>query len=445
MINFIKRHKFLKNIILIILIIILRILIFFKRIYKIVKDNNVLVIIIIFLVFILGQMSLYKHYTSKAKDYDIVVKDKGMIAGPIDTFNVFKDVKTKENNFKKDIDDMIDILKISGVKVDTKDLKYNYDTYKKYEKIVKDNTNNIVEVYDNLAYLLTTYGDSYDTSKIKYLGNITEKNIIDKIDLLGQINKEYNKYFTDDNIQNILNNITDGLDISYYYSNPKNEKEFKNNEDEFFVAASTVKVGIATMISDMIKEGSLSEDTLEYFNKMDFEGGTGIIQEDPYYTQYTIKYLLEVMIKYSDNIATNILIRTAEEIKGKSYYQSYMENITNGGFNINGNLITANGAMNTIKNLYNNQEENEYYKKTINNMTQTEFNDRMSLYLPDNLIAHKIGGKENYFNDIGIVLTEDPYLFTSYCSEGYDTCNEAIGSLNLAFYFYHNFESINKK
>ncbi len=443
--NFIKRHKLLKNIVLIILIVLLRILIFFKRIYKLLKNNKIIIFIIIFLALILGQILLYDHYVEKAKDYDIVVKDKGMIGGPIDTFKVFKDVKNKENNFKKDIDDMIDILKISGVKVDTKDLKYNYDTYKKYEKIVKDNTNNIAEVYDNLAYLLTNYGDSYDTSKIKYLGNITEKNIIDKIDLLGQINKEYNKYFIDDNIQNILNNITNGLDISYYYSNPKNEKELKYNEDEFFVAASTVKVGIATMISDMIKEGSLSEDTLEYFNKMDFEGGTGIIQEDPYYTQYTIKYLLEVMIKYSDNIATNILIRIANEIKGKSYYQSYMENITNGGFNINGNLITANGAMNTIKNLYNNQEENEYYKKTINNMTQTEFNDRMSLYLPDNLIAHKIGGKENYFNDIGIVLTEDPYLFTSYCSEGYDTCNEAIGSLNLAFYFYHNFEDINKK
>ncbi len=445
MINFIKRHKLLKNIILIILIIILRILIFFKRIYKIIKDNNILIIIIIFLLIILSQMVVYKHYTSKAKEYDLLVDNKGLVAGPIDTFKVIKDVENKESNFKKDIDNMISVLKVSGIKVDDKNLKYNYDNYKKYEKIVKDNTDNIVEFYDNLSYLLTTYGNSYDTSKIKYLGNITRKNIIDKVDLLSQINKEYPKYFTDDNLQNILNNITDGLDISYYYSNPKSEKEFKYNEDKFFVAASTIKVGVATMISDLIKEGSLSGDTLEYFNKMDFEGGTGIIQEDPYYTQYKIKYLLEVMIKYSDNIATNILIRTANELKGKSYYQKYMEKLTDGGFNIKGNLITANGAMNTVKNLYNNQEENEYYKKTIDNMTKTEFNDRMSLYLPDNLIAHKIGGKENYFNDIGIVLTEDPYLFTSYCSEGYDACNEAIGSLNLAFYFYNHFEYINKK
>ncbi len=445
MINFIKRHKLLKNIILIILIIILRILIFFKRTYKKIKDNNILIFIVIFLLVVLGQMVLYKHYVAKAKEYDIVVKNKRIVAGPIDTFRVIKDVEDKESNFKKDIDNMISVLKVSGIKVDDKNLKYNYDNYKKYENLVKENTDNIVEFYDNLAYLLTTYGDSYDITKIKYLGTITQKNIIDKVDLLAQINKEYPKYFTDDNIQNILNNITEGLDISYYYSNPKNEKEIKHNEDKFFVAASTIKVGVATMISDLIKEGSLSEDTLEYFNKMDFEGGTGIIQEDPYYTQYKIGYLLEVMIKYSDNIATNILIRTANELKGKNYYQTYMENITDGGFKIKGNLITANGAMNTIKNLYNNQEENEYYKKIIDNMTQTEFNDRMSLYLPDKLIAHKIGGNENYYNDIGIVLTENPYFFTSYCSEGYEACNEAIGSLNLAFYFYHNFEYVNKK
>lgn len=445
MIDFIKRHKLLKNIVLIILIILLRILLFFKRIYKLFKNNNILVFIIIFLVLIAGQILMYNHYTSKAKEYEIVVKDKGIIAGPVDTFNVFKDVKAKEKNFKKDIDTMIDILKISGVNIEDKDVKYDYKRYKKYEDLIKENAASISEVYGNLSYLLSTYGDSYDISKIKYLGNITEKNIMDKIELIDQINKEYYEYFSDENMDKLLNNITNGLDMSYYYLDPKSKKEFKNNEHKYYVAASTIKVGVSTMIIDLITEGDLSEETLEYYNKMDFEGGTGIIQEDPVYSQYTIKYLLDVMIKHSDNIATNILIRTANEIKGKNYYKDYMGNITDGEFNINGNLITAYGAMQTIENLYENQDRNELYSKTIENMTKTEFNDRMSLYLPDDIIAHKIGSNENYFNDIGVVLTQDPYYFTSYCSEGYDSCNEAIGSLNLAFYFYHNFEDINKK
>ncbi len=443
--NFIKRHKFLKNVILIILIIILRILIFLKGLYKFIKNNKIVIFIIIFLMFIVGQLVLYNQYVDKAREYDIVIKDKGIIAGPIDTFSVVKDVREKESNFKKDIINMIDILKLLGIEVDDKDIEYDYDTYLKYEKQIKENISSINEIYQNLSYLLSTYGDSYDVSKVKYLGNITEKNVIDKLDLMNQINKEFSKYFSDDNIDKILDKIVKDLDISYYYLDPKSKKEFKYNEHEFFVAASTIKVGVSTMINDMIKDGILSEDTLEYYNKMDYEEGTGIIQEDEIYSQYTIKYLLEVMIKYSDNIATNILIRVANDLNGKNYYRDYMNNLTEGDFNINGNLITAYGAMQTVKNLYNNQDTNEYYKKTIDNMTKTEFNDRMSLYLPDNLIAHKIGGNENYFNDIGIVLTSDPYLFTSYCSEGYETCNEAIGSLNLAFYYYQNFKDVYNK
>ncbi len=443
--NFIKRHKFLKNVILIILIIILRILIFLKGLYKFIKNNKILMFIIVFLMFVVGQLVLYNHYVEKAREYDIVVKDKGIIAGPIDTFYVVRDVREKESNFKKDIINMVDILKLLGVEVDDKDIKYDYETYLKYEKQIKENTANINEIYQNLSYLLSTYGDSYDVSKIKYLGNITEKNIMDKLDLMSQINKEFAQYFTDDNINKILDKIVKDLDISYYYLDPNSKKEIKYNEHEFFVAASTIKVGVSTMINDMIKDGVLSEDTLEYYNKMDYEAGTGIIQEDEVYSQYTVKYLLEVMIKYSDNIATNILIRVANDLNGKDYYKNYMTNLTEGDFNINGNLITAYGAMQTVKNLYENQDTNEYYKKTIDNMTKTEFDDRMSLYLPDNLIAHKIGSNENYFNDIGIVLTSDPYLFTSYCSEGYDACNEAIGSLNLAFYYYHNFKDVYNK
>ncbi len=444
MINFIKRHKFLKNAILIVLIIILRILIFFKGIYKFLKNNKIFIFIILLIVLIFGQISLYNHYLVKAREYDIPVRDKGVIIGPIDTYNIIKDVREKEGNFKKDITNMIDVLRLSGVKVDDKNIEYDYDTYLKYEKEVKENTSNISEVYENLSYLLSTYGEAYDISKVKYLGNITEKNIIDKIDLMEQINKDFSKYFSDDNIKKLLDRIVKDLDISYYYLDPKSGKEFKSNEHKFYVAASTIKVGVATMVSDLLQEGVLKEDDLEYYNKMDFEEGTGVIKKDKVYSQYSIKYLLDVMIKYSDNIATNILIRVVNDIKGANYYKDYMTNITEKDFNIDGNLITAYGAMKTIENLYNNKDDNEYYKKIINNMTQTEFNDRMSLYLPDNLIAHKIGGKENYFNDIGIVLSNKPYLFTSYCSEGYDACNEAIGSLNLVFYYYQNFKDIYK-
>ncbi len=441
--NFIKRHKILKNILLIILIVLLRILLLFKSIYKYIKGNNIKIFLIIFLTIFIVETKVYNYYFTKSLKYNISVETKGYLVGPIDTFNIIKSVKQKEESFKEDIKSINNIFELSSISVDQEDIKYDYQTYSEYKKLLEDNATRVNDFYVNLKYLLNTYSN-YDVDSIK-LKNLNSENIVDNIDLINDVNQDIKSYFNEENLKNILDNIISDLDISYYYLNPKNNKEFKFNEHEFFVAASTVKVGISTMVSDLIKEGFLNESTLEYYNKVDFEGGTGIIQNDPVYTQYSIKYLLEVMIKYSDNIATNILIRVANEIKGDDYYEKYMEKITEGDFDINDNLITAYGAMQTIKNLYNNQDSNKYYKSTIKNMTQTEFNDRMSLYLDDSIIAHKIGGKEHYFNDIGIVLTKEPYLFTSYCSEGYDVCNEAIGSLNLAFYYYHIFENIEKK
>lgn len=435
MIEFIKKHKILKNIILILLIVFLRVLLIIKKIFKLLKKSTskvLYVFLFIIISFILINL-IYNSYYNKALKYNLEIRETYLLKGPLDLYLIGKDVHVKEQEIEEEKEIIISILDTVGISCE-KD-----QTIKYYEDTLIENVDLISSFYNNLENLLDKYLDKDHVvkSSLDKLKDIDKDNVILKLNQINEVNEDMKKYMNKNILSEILNNIVNGYDVSYYYEDPSTKEEFKDSEKEYFVAASTIKVGVATMIIDMVNEGKLNLDDLEYYNKVDQEAGTGIIQKDPIYTQYSIKYLLEVMIKYSDNIATNILIRTANDINGDDYYKNYMNNITENNFKINGNQINAYGAMKLVQNLYDNKDKKRYYTDIIKNMTETEFKDRMSLYIEDDIVAHKIGSNEHYFNDIGIVLLDNPFLFSSYCSEGQDICNNKIGDLTLSFYYYN--------
>ena len=73
-------------------------------------------------------------------------------------------------------------------------------------------------------------------------------------------------------------------------------------------------------------------------------------------------------------------------------------------------LISCNYARILLKKLYENKDNNYLYDRMKENLKNTVFKDRLALYLPDGIVAHKIGNYSSYIHDVGIIYTNNPYI-----------------------------------
>ena len=139
---------------------------------------------------------------------------------------------------------------------------------------------------------------------------------------------------------------------------------------------------------------------------------------------------MEDAIRYSDNIAANMLI-TSMDFEQYKRQEDLKLGITTNHAN---NEITALGAFNALKQLNDGANNgNLNYSKIISHMKNTIFNDRISKNIPNPLVAHKIGNYDSNVHDIGIVYTEKPYILTIY-TNGLRNPNATISGISDIIY-----------
>lgn len=224
-------------------------------------------------------------------------------------------------------------------------------------------------------------------------------------------------------IRNYLGKNIDNVGLAYYDLNSGNTLSI--NGDKIFTAASTVKVPLAMLVYDQIAQGTLKENEALPYNEEFYEGGTGILQNQDLSKPIPLPTLVEYAIRYSDNIATNMLI-------GKLGYENFKRGVDQMSGIVTsheGNYITANGALNILKRLYTESLTNTYYQKIISWMKTTIFHDKMDRDIDQRLVAHKIGLYGSYVSDIGIVYTPDPYVLAIY-THGLDDPNTVIANVS---------------
>lgn len=73
------------------------------------------------------------------------------------------------------------------------------------------------------------------------------------------------------------------------------------------------------------------------------------------------------------------------------------------------------------------------YMKIIIILIQTEFHDRLDKYLPNEIVAHKVGNYYESVHDIGIVFTQRPYIIITF-SEDIDEAEEKIAKISEMIY-----------
>lgn len=220
--------------------------------------------------------------------------------------------------------------------------------------------------------------------------------------------------------------------IGLAYYDVETQKGFSINGDKYFNAASTVKVQMNMVLFDLIKEGKLRIDgTVKYNAGTDYEGGTGILQSKDKTKPIDIQTLSDYSIIYSDNIATRMIIRTIGRPEMKRRFGEKVGHTVP-----QENLVTPNEELTFLKLLYENKDNNEYYTRLTGIMKETAFHDRLDKYVPQNIVAHKIGNYGNFVNDAGIIYTPNPYIIAVY-TEGLENANETIAQINKILYEAH--------
>ncbi len=215
-----------------------------------------------------------------------------------------------------------------------------------------------------------------------------------------------------------------------YYQNLIGGERWTYQEQEPFVAASSIKLGITSYLYEQIAAGQIKADEiLAYDNRPyptgDYEAGTGTVQGLPNGSKFTVSETAALAIKISDNCATNMIIRRLggidtinpwlKSISGIVDYREKISYLNYGGQSQNGRHRTCAQDLGLhAAHLYEkSQEQPAAYADLIDFLCETEFDFGIQKGIPAEVrVAHKIGTNGAYAteNDVGIVYTEEPFV-----------------------------------
>ncbi len=213
------------------------------------------------------------------------------------------------------------------------------------------------------------------------------------------------------------------LNLSVYVVNMRDGASMSINANAGYPPASLSKVPLAILIMKQIEEGNLSLDTKVTISEEDKSASYG----DLYQTtqkEFTIRFLLEKMLKDSDNTAFLTLNRYKGTEDFTPILKNYLGYYNNG--NAQGHDITPKSMYNIFSSLYLSTilepKDSEYI---LSLLTQTSFDIKQIAHLPpDTTISHKFASQyqphSQYFHDCGIMFIQDMRLFYCVMTSGLD-------------------------
>jgi beta-lactamase class A len=212
-------------------------------------------------------------------------------------------------------------------------------------------------------------------------------------------------------------------------------REFGKRDETYYTAASSIKVAIFAYLYHQIESGAVSPETKLTYIGADYETGTGSLQADPVGSKYKISYLAERMIKVSDNVATNILIRYL----GRSNIQKYLDSQGLAEVKMATNDVTPRSMARLLQGIYNEELLSKPSKDLLFEYMKNSITpERLAAGVPKTVeVAHKIGSWSGAISDIGIVFADNrPYAISVY-SEGVAwgaTTDAVIAGINRKVY-----------
>lgn len=236
---------------------------------------------------------------------------------------------------------------------------------------------------------------------------------------------------------------------SFIIKNLKTQEAWLYNETEIVPSASLIKLFILIKAFEEIRDKGIDLDTEIQVDKKDIVPFSVLEFLKP--RKYTLEEMLNLMIVYSDNTATNVLIdyfgitainRTIKELKfNDSMLQRKMMDF-DAAKEGKENFTSAKDMAKILESLYNNQLLGAPYDSQMLTIMKGQADETMMRNdLPDEIvIARKSGELDNLDHDVAIVYTEKLdyiYVFFSWGAESNNQAREILAQTSKMVFDYY--------
>lgn len=237
--------------------------------------------------------------------------------------------------------------------------------------------------------------------------------------------------------------------ISFLYKNLETGERVGYKEQEPLMAASVIKLFVMTAVFERLERGDFSEEQVFSIKKEECVPSCGALTYLHDGIQVTAMDLVTLMIIFSDNTATNVLIdflgieEINDTIRGlgfeRTILQRKMFDLEKSQRGIQ-NYITAGEVGRLLKMMY---EGNLISKKASEKMISIMKNQQLASKIPFYLkaipggpdIAHKTGEDSGISHDVGIIYGKEPFI-VCFCGNETDTpqFERAMADISLELY-----------
>ncbi|MBU0278643.1 MULTISPECIES: serine hydrolase [unclassified Gemella] len=224
---------------------------------------------------------------------------------------------------------------------------------------------------------------------------------------IEQLNSEIKKIISQYENKNKKNKI--GL----VYNDLNSGYRFAHNENEYFSMASTTKVVYAMHVYNRIALGQISENEQISYKSSYLQAGNGEITNNPKKESYDLDYVIMNMLTYSDNTATNMILRSDANALQllKKFFSNF--NINMPDLMLKNNKLTPASMETAWIYLYKNQDK---YPKVIEYLKKSKSSEWIKEGVKNKEIASKYGQIKGVANDTAIVYdkTKGDYIILIY-------------------------------
>lgn len=218
----------------------------------------------------------------------------------------------------------------------------------------------------------------------------------------------------------------------------------ESDAQEWYPAASVIKVGIMAALLDGVERGQFSLTDKVEISQAQMVGGAGVLFELEPERSYTLAELCRLMMVVSDNTASNALARhlglsELNQFFEKRGYQAqmqryFMDPVVEG----RDNRMSALAAARMLCDLYRGEGLSKPLRDfAVGCLRRQQFREKLPLMLPPDLVVgHKTGELDGVRHDAAVVESPEPYILVVFTDSGKEPwlVDKAMAELSLALY-----------
>ncbi len=288
-------------------------------------------------------------------------------------------------------------------------------------KVVKRTGKRILKfIIESTAVLLIIYGVfsagvqikvRKDAIKQQELAKQEAQNEENKHEEVVVENKKLSEIELNEAMENLIEQYKGNNEIGIVYKNFSTGYRYAQEDKHYFTAASTIKVVYAMKIYDRIRNGEVSKNADIFYNEKFLEEGNGQITNNKKKDSYKLEYVIQNMIQYSDNTATNMLM--GNSATASTFVVKYLAElgVTLPQEEALNNRITPAMMEVVWTKLY---KERDKYPELLKYLEDSDDGEWIKEGIPDKKVASKYGAIETNYHDTALVFGDKDYMLLIY-------------------------------